>query len=164
MTTDSGSVGGARCGSVRRVTPISTVGGGNTTIDVAQPSTGKKRHSDSASKLDGERRTADGFGYQRVANLSPSNDGCLELGRESGASSFGQGAPDRPDRDVGPYPRACGDGRRPRGYRPMARLPGGRTPPTGGLRRRERSMSSGPLPILFHNEIKSPDIELIAGK
>jgi hypothetical protein len=52
---DSDSAGGARCGSVRRVTLASTAGGGGTSGDGTQPLTRKKRHSDSVSKLDGER-------------------------------------------------------------------------------------------------------------
>jgi hypothetical protein len=36
--------------------------------------------------------------------------------------------------------------------------------PIGGPRRRERSLTNGPLSIPFHNEIKSPEIELTAGK
>jgi hypothetical protein len=37
-------------------------------------------------------------------------------------------------------------------------------PLTGGPGRRERSLTSGPLSILFHNEIKLLEIELTAGK
>jgi hypothetical protein len=87
-----GSVGDARCGSVRRVTPALTASGGITSGDVARPSTRKKWHSESASKLDGERGTANGFGNQWVAHLSASDGSCLELGRDSGTSSFRQGA------------------------------------------------------------------------
>jgi hypothetical protein len=37
-------------------------------------------------------------------------------------------------------------------------------PLIGGPVQRERSLTSGPLSILFHNKIKSPEIELTAGK
>jgi hypothetical protein len=35
---------------------------------------------------------------------------------------------------------------------------------TGGPGQRERSLATGPLSIHFHNEIKSLEIELTAGK
>jgi hypothetical protein len=141
-----------------------TAGDGSTSGDIARPSTVKKRHSDLAPKLNGERQTTDGFGYQQETHLMALDGGCLELDRDSGASSFTQGPVDRPDQDVGPYPHARGDRRRPCGYWPMALLPGGRKALTGGPRRREWSLTSGPLPILFHYTIKSPEIELTTEK
>jgi hypothetical protein len=57
-----------------------------------------------------------------------------------------------------------GDRRRQRGYRPTARLPGGRMVLTGGPWQRERSLTRGPLQILFHNKIKLLETELTARK